>query len=164
MNSNIKTRSRARLGFWTASTVVSAAMLTALALDRHASVIPQARAQSPADNADARCPRGNAVLHGAYMSRGGGTVVGVGPITFQGTVYLDGKGGVTNPYTASFAGTIVRVVAPGTYTVESDCTGTMTLGGVDHLDIRISPDGSRIDYIKTDAGSIVSGSATRMSD
>jgi hypothetical protein len=97
------------------------------------------------------------------MSQGGGTVVGVGPITFQGTVYLDGKGDVTNPFTASFAGTIVRVVAPGTYSLSSDCTGTMTLGGADHFDIRVSPDGSRIDYIKMDTGAIVSGRATRVS-
>lgn len=39
----------------------------------------------------------------------------------------------------------------------------MILGGTDHFDIRISPDGSRIDYIKTDAGAIVSGRGTRVS-
>jgi len=98
------------------------------------------------------------------MSQGGGTVQGVGPITFQGTVYLDGKGGVINPFTASFNGTIVRVVAPGTYTIASDCTGTMVLGGADHFDLRVSPNGGRIDYIKTDAGAIVSGRATRVQD
>ncbi len=142
--------------------VISVAALAALALYAR---VPQARAHDldADDDSDYVCPRENATLRGVYMSQGGGTVVGVGPITFQGTVYLDGKGGVTNPFTASFAGKIVRVVAPGTYTLSSDCTGTMTLGGADHFDIRVSPDGSRIDYIKTDAETIVSGRATRVS-
>lgn len=142
---------------------VTLVALTTLAVEHHTSVILEARAQGlTAADAHTLCPRGNATLHGAYMSRGNGTVTGVGLIAFQGTVYLDGKGGVTNPFTASFAGTIVRVVAPGTYTLESDCTGTMTLGGVDHFDLRVSPDGSRVDYIKTDSGTIVSGTASRV--
>jgi hypothetical protein len=98
------------------------------------------------------------------MSRGGGTVIGVGPVTFQGTVYLDGKGGAINPFTISFAGTISRAVAPGIYTVKGDCTGTMTLAGVNNFDIRVSPDGSKLDYIQTDAGTVISGSASRVSD
>jgi hypothetical protein len=136
----------------------------ALVLDHPSNIISHAQAASLTADAEALCPRGDATLRGAYMSQGGGTITGVGLITFQGTVYLDGKGGVKNPFTASFNGTIVRVVAPGTYTIESDCTGTMVLGGADHFDMRISPDGSRIDYIKTDAGAIVSGRATRVQD
>lgn len=147
---------------WIAPKAVTAvAALTALALSANA---PRAQAGDGPENL---CPRGTAILHGAYMSQGGGTVLGVGPVAFQGTVYVDGKGKVTNPFTASFAGTIVRVVAPGTYTVESDCTGTMVLltpGAETHLDIRVSPDGNRIDFFETEAGSIVSGRATRVSD
>ncbi|MBV8308439.1 MAG: hypothetical protein JO274_13250 [Gammaproteobacteria bacterium] len=155
---------RKSISWITPAVVISTAVVTALALDRPVSIIPQARASGLSAEAEAQCPRGDATLHGAYMSQGGGSIIGVGPITFQGTVYLDGKGGVVNPFTASFNGTILRLVAPGTYTVASDCTGTMELGGTDHFDIRISPDGSRIDYIKTDAGAIVSGRATRMQD
>lgn len=103
-------------------------------------------------------------MHGAYLSEVGGTVTSVGTITFQGTVYPDGKGGVIKPYTASFNGTIVRVVAPSTHTVASDCTGTMVLGGADYFGMRVGPDDSKSDYIKTDVGAIVSGRATQVQD
>jgi hypothetical protein len=144
---------------------VSVAALAVWAPDRLTSVIPQARAQVlQTGDAALLCPRGDATLHGAYMSRGGGTVIGVGPVAFIGTLYLDGKGGVTNPFTISFAGSISRVVAPGTYAVKSDCTGTMTLAGANNFDFRVSPDGSKLDYIQTDAGTVISGSAIRVPD
>jgi hypothetical protein len=143
--------------------MVSVAALAVLTLDRHGSLIPQALAQGL--EAEALCPRADATLRGVYMSRGGGTVIGVGPVAFQGTIYLDGKGGVLNPFTISFAGTISRQSPPGTYTLHSDCTGTMTLGGgAFNLDIRVSPDGNRLDYMQTDPGTVVSGTSNRVSD
>jgi hypothetical protein len=122
--------------------------------------------QARAGDIEAQCPRGVATLNGTYMSQGGGTIVGTGPITFIGTVYFDGKGGVTNPFTGSLNGTIIRATGAensGTYTVNSDCSGTQTLGG-GHFDIRISPDGNKVDYIDTDSPEVVSGSATRVND
>jgi hypothetical protein len=145
---------------------ISVAVLTALALDRQASVIPQAQAQAlQAGASEALCPRGDATLRGTYMSKGGGSVVGVGPVAFIGTVYFDGKGGITNPFTVSFAGTISRVVGKATYTVNSDCTATFTTtDNTQHFDMRISPDGSKVDYIETDAGTVISGSGSRVND
>ena len=149
----------------TPAAIVAVGVLAASTLYRPVSIIPQARAGDlTEEETELQCPRGDRTLRGAYMSRGGGTVNGLGPITFQGTVFLDGKGGVSNPFTASRNGTIVRVVAPGTYTIASDCTGTMTLGGANHFDLRVSPDGRSIDYIETDPGTVVSGSATRVRD
>jgi hypothetical protein len=148
---------------WIAPTAVfSVAALAALALDHPVSIIPQALAEGLTADSEAQCPRGDATLRGTYMSQGGGTVIGIGPVAFVGTLYLDGKGGVTNPFTISFAGTISRVVAPGTYTVNGDCTGTMTLAGTNNFDFRVSPDGSKLDYIQTDAGTVISGSASRV--
>jgi hypothetical protein len=149
---------------WILSTAtVSVAALAVLSLDRQVSPIPQAQAQGL--TAESLCPRGNATLRGVYMSRGGGTVIGLGPVAFQGTIYLDGKGGVVNPFTISFAGTISRQSPPGTYVLHSDCSGTMTLGGgAFNLDIRVSPDGNRLDYIQTDPGTVVSGTSSRVSD
>jgi hypothetical protein len=146
------------------SAIVAAAALAALALDRHASVIPQARAQGlVAEDSDALCPRGDATLRGVYMSQGGGTAVGVGPVAFVGTVYFDGKGGITNPFTLSFAGNISRVVGRATYSVKSDCTATFTtVDGTQHFDMRVSPDGNKVDYIETDAGTVISGSGSRV--
>jgi len=145
---------------------ISVAVLTALALDRHASVIPQAQAQAlQAGASEALCPRGDATLRGTYMSKGGGSVVGVGPVAFIGTVYFDGKGGITNPFTVSFAGTISRVVGKATYSVDSDCTATFTtIDNTQHFDMRVSPDGSKVDYIETDAGTVISGSGSRVND
>ena len=123
-------------------------------------------AQARAGDIEAQCPQGDATLRGTYMSRGGGTVVGVGPITFIGTVCFDGKGGVTNPFTGSLNGTIIRATGAenfGTYSINSDCSGTQILGG-GHFDIRVSPDGNKVDYIDTDSPEVVSGSATRVRD
>jgi len=140
--------------------VISVATLAVLAQVS----IPQARA----GEAQAQCPRGDATLNGSYMSKGGGTVVGVGEVAFIGTIYIDGKGGIANPFTASFAGTILRGVGAATYTVESDCSGTQIgttpNGTIQTYDIRVSPDGSKFDYIETDAGTVISGSATRLKD
>jgi hypothetical protein len=148
---------------WITPAAVSVAVLAALALNRPVSIIPQARAGDL--ETEALCPRGDATLHGTYMSKGGGTVVGVGPVAFVGTVYFDGKGGITNPYTVSFAGTISRVVGSATYTVNSDCTATFTTtDNTQHFDMRVSPDGSKVDYIETDAGTVISGSGSRVND
>ncbi|MBV8340773.1 MAG: hypothetical protein JO173_00165 [Gammaproteobacteria bacterium] len=114
---------------------------------------------------DALCPRGNATLHGEYFSMGGGTVPGVGPVAFIGRIHFDGKGNLTNPFTVSLGGTIRRAVAPGSYTVNDDCSGTFLLEtpiGPHHYDLRVMPDGSKVDYIETDSGTIISGGASRM--
>jgi hypothetical protein len=149
---------------WTVpAAVISVGVLAASALDRPVSIIPQARAGDL--ETEAQCPRGDATLRGAYMSKGGGMVVGVGPVAFIGTVYFDGKGGITNPYTLSFVGAISRVTGKATYTVNSDCTATFTTtDNSQHFDMRVSPDGSKVDYIETDAGTVISGSASRVND
>jgi len=151
---------------WVALAVVPVAALTALALDRHVSVISHAQAgELKAADSEAPCPRGDATLRGTYMSMGGGTAVGVGPVAFIGTVYFDGNGGIINPYTVSFAGTISRAVLKATYSVNSDCTATFTTtDGTQHFDMRVSPDGSKVDYIETDAGTVISGSGSRVKD
>lgn len=150
---------------WVApAAVISVAALTALALDRHGSVISQAQAEDlKAADAEALCPQGIATLRGMYMSKGGGTVVGVGPVAFIGTAFFDGRGGITNPFTVSQVGAIHRVVGKATYTVNSDCTATFTTtDDTQHFDMRVSPDGSKLDYIETDQGTVISGSASRV--
>ena len=77
-------------------------------------------------------------------------------------MYFDGKGGVVNPFTISVSGAISREDLTATYTVKSDCTAT--LNGANNFDMRVSPDGSKVDYIETDAGTVVSGSASRVGD
>lgn len=92
-------------------------------------------------------------------------MVGAGPVAFIGTVYFDGKGGVTNPFTVSQVGAIKRLVDHATYTVKGDCSASFTsVDGNGTFDMRVSPNGSTIDYIETDAGTVISGSASRIAD
>jgi hypothetical protein len=135
--------------------LISVAALAGLA---QVSIIPQARA----GETEAMCPGGDATLRGAYMSMGGGSVVGVGPVAFIGTLYYDGKGNVVNPFTVSVNGAVSKQTVTGTYTVNSDCTGTLSGGG--SYDFRVSPDGNKVDYIETDGGTVISGSATRVNE
>lgn len=166
---NSRAHSMRRTVAWAVPTaVVSLAALAALALDHRVSVISKAQAQdlkaADSDESHALCPRGNATLRGTYLSMGGGSIGGVGAVAFVGKGIFDGKGNITNPFTISVAGAISEQVAQGTYTLNSDCTGTQTLAGANHFNFIITPDGSKFDYIETDAGTVISGSASRMKD
>lgn len=147
------------------ASVILVVALTALASNRHLTLVPQAHAEGlkPADAGDsvALCPLGNATLNGTYMSMGGGTVVGLGPVSFVGEIIYDGKGTIVNPFTGSFNGAILRGEATGTYTVNGDCTGSVTASG-SHYDFVVNPDGSKVSFIETDANTVVSGTIVRM--
>lgn len=107
------------------------------------------------------CPLGNATLHGIYSVSGGGTVVGLGPVTSVGQVTYDGKGNSNAVYTASLNGTIVPVTVPGTYTVNPDCTGT-AVEASSHFNFVITPDGNTVWWMATDPGTVLSGLITRL--
>jgi hypothetical protein len=74
---------------------------------------------------DALCSLGNETLHGNYMTISSGTIVGVGPITAVAHTAYDGKGNLVNPITRSLNSVISTGTAIGTYTVNSDCTGSI---------------------------------------
>jgi hypothetical protein len=111
--------------------------------------------------ADALCQRGNETLNGNYMSRGVGTRA-VGPITAVGRIDFDGQGNFVNPTTASVNGVIITSTEVGTYTVNSDCTGSEVATDGAHYNFVISPDGSRFDWISTVPGRTVNGTAIRL--
>lgn len=115
-----------------------------------------------AGEADALCPLGNETLHGNYMTISTGTIVGVGPITAVGRTAYDGKGNLVNPYTVSVNGVISTGTGIGTYTVNSDCTGSVVRTDGSHYSFVVTPDGSRIDSINTDPGRVFSGTAIRL--
>ena len=108
------------------------------------------------------CPLGNETLHGTYMLRSEGTIVGVGPITEVGRTAYDGKGNLVNRYTASVNGVILTGTVSGTFTVNSDCTGSAVRSDGGHYSFLIAPDGSRFDLITTVPGRVVSGTAIRL--
>jgi hypothetical protein len=55
--------------------------------------------------------------------------VGVGPVAAAGLIVFDGEGGLTARDTVDNPGTVGHRTGTGTYTVDSDCTGSAALGG-----------------------------------
>lgn len=117
-----------------------------------------ARAQGPPP----QCSQ--ATLNGTYLnlgtgSRGGATIVSLSKVTY------DGQGNGRSTGTTSVAGVISRPVAvPGVYTVNPDCTGSKTFGGVNNFDFVVTPDGREITWMVTNdySGSLLSGRAVRI--
>jgi hypothetical protein len=133
-----------------AKTFVFAAV-SALAL----SIAPTANA------ADKGCS--NASLAGTFSRRDTGTVLSpapaAGPIAVVGTLTFDGNGAVTGASVSSQNGTIGHGTQTGTYTVNPDCTGTITVqvspGGYSaHYFFVIDDSGSEFQFICTDSGAI----------
>ena len=111
----------------------------------------------------AECPLGNATLHGSYTVFGTGTIVGVGPVTVVGVHTWDGQGNTVATYTASVNGTIFTgVTVTGTYSVNPDCTGSNAESDGSHYNLVASPDGNSTTWIRADAGTVVSGTETRL--
>ena len=66
--------------------------------------------------------------------------------------------------TLSANGTILRFAdVGGSYTVNEDCTGTITFVTDVHLDIFIAPHGKEFDLIQTDANSVLAAVAIKVS-
>ena len=112
--------------------------------------------------ADALCPLGNATLNGTYVLHGEGTIVGVGPLAIVGWLTHDGKGNVVKgSMTASVNGTISMFTVSATYTVNSDCSGSLEAQG-QHYNMVVSPDGKTVNWIQTDSGTVSSGTEVRL--
>ncbi|HZS08921.1 MAG TPA: hypothetical protein VFD58_29055 [Blastocatellia bacterium] len=56
-----------------------------------------------------------------------GTVIGVGPVATAGPISFDGAGNLHATYIVSINGVIFEGEFTGTYTVNADCTGSVTL-------------------------------------
>ena len=107
------------------------------------------------------CPLGDATLHGTYVVSGGGTIVGLGPVTSVGEVTYDGKGNSNATYTLSANGNILPVTVTGTYTVYPDCTAK-AVEPPSHFNFVIAPDGKTVWWIATDDGTVLSGTLVRL--
>ena len=84
-----------------------------------------------------------------------------GPIAQIGRQTFDGRGNTEATATLSANGNIFKVTVQGTYVVNPDCTGSMTLyispfGATALLDFVIDDDGAEVRAIVTGAGSIES--------
>src|SRR5215469_15870723 len=107
----------------------------------------------------------NATLRGLYLfAQSGYTTVNASlvPESVTGKDIIYGNGKLDSLATISVGGTIIPGdAAPGTYTVNSDCTGTLTIHMTPpvtdvHLDIFVTPDGSEYFTIQTDPGNVLS--------
>jgi hypothetical protein len=100
--------------------------------------------------AGAKCSK--ATLHGTYLFAQDG--VGIGgndhaPFAIAGMEKYDGNGKVKAVISANFNGDVVRHQSiPGTYTVKADCTGTVTYGPTEALDVFIAPNGSMFTFVQ----------------
>jgi len=89
-----------------------------------------------------------------------------GPFAIVGTQTFDGDGAFTATATVSQNGNIIPVSIAGTYTVNADCTGTLTaqISPVDittHVFFVIDDNGKEFQHIQTDPGVVVTGIARR---
>jgi hypothetical protein len=83
------------------------------------SLAARAQAQGPACSL--------ALTAGKWAFSNFGTVVGIGPRVAEGVLTLDAAGNVLNgKFTQSLNGSITRGTFSGAYTVNSDCTGTLS--------------------------------------
>jgi len=108
----------------------------------------------------------NASLRGSFGFTNTGTNLAVpppfaGPIAQIGRQTFDGRGNTRATATLSANGAIVRVTAEGSYVVNPDCTGSLTLfispfGSTVNADFVIDDDGAEVRAVITDEGAIES--------
>jgi hypothetical protein len=87
------------------------------------------------------------------------------PIAIVEVIDVNGDGTLNVPaVTLSVNGTILRFAdVGGSYTVNEDCTGTITFVTDVHLDIFIAPNGKEFHLIQTDANSVLAAVAIKVS-
>ena len=110
-----------------------------------------------------------ATLIGTFAHAASGVVTApaamAGPVASIGTETFDGNGGITGGGMLNENGTVIPFTETGTYTVNSDCSGTYTaqlsIGIVAHVFFLIDDSVNELRFIGTDAGSVLSGTARR---
>lgn len=141
-------------------TLVAVAALIALRAGFPSGTLPKVHAQE-----EARATKGCSLetLEGRYgLTFSGFTTRGTVPAPINafipviggGLVTFDGEGNLSASETVSLGGQIIPVNVPGTYTVNSDCTGTLTTSAA-HLNLVIVRNGREILAVNADHGNVV---------
>jgi hypothetical protein len=120
----------------------------------------------PRAQADEHRGCSNASLQGSFGFTNTGTNIALppplaGPIAQIGRQSFDGRGHTHGTGTLSANGNILSVTARGTYVVNPDCTGSLTLfvspfGSTVNADFVIDDDGAEVRALVADAGAIES--------
>ena len=120
-----------------------------------------------------------ASLHGTYAIHAQGTIVGQLPPPFPappfpfgeaGILKLDGAGLVLSgsKSTVNLGGVVLQPTTTGSYTVNSDCTGTITiqssLGFVLHDSIVVTDRGRRTVEVQTDPFTVITRTLEKIED
>jgi len=131
------------------------AVLLPLALAGAGSALA-AEADTAADTAPLKCSE--ATLRGTYLFATSGFNVGgkfKGPFAAAGYNLVDGRGHLRTVVSFSLNGKVSRFERDtGTYTVNADCTGTITGSDGTHYDIFVAPDGGTMALVETDPGTV----------
>ena len=132
-------------------------------------VAAMALGTSSAARADGRALGcGEYTLHGSYVftAHGWNIVGGIAqPKAIVEGINFNGDGTLVSPYaTVSINGTILHSSGSlGTYTVNPDCTGTLSFTGGPSFDISVEVSGRQLKYVGTDptGGIVVGGSMVK---
>jgi len=118
-----------------------------------------------APNLQAQPSCSNASLSGSFGYTNTGTILtgpDAGPFGGVGRQTFDGKGNTQATATVSVNGSVYHATITGTYVVNSDCTGSMTLVGsagsetfTNHVDLVIVRGGTEFRAINTDPGIVL---------
>ena len=134
-------------------------VLGAITFVRHFSHTRTVHAQTGCDLTSLSGAYGYGLTGYAYDNQGNLYV-----LASAGRLVADGNGGVTGADTYSFDGSVGKRTYTGTYTMNTDCTGSVTLQlsignstSTNHGDFVSVSNGSEINFVQTDANYILSG-------
>jgi len=114
----------------------------------------------------------NSTLRGSYAQSGTGVITAppdqAGPFANVGTLFFDGLGGLTGALVVNTNGSTSPVTETGTYTVNSDCTGTYTVqiapfGITSQAFFAIDANGDELQILVTDPDSVITCVAKKLS-
>ena len=106
-------------------------------------------------------------IRGTYQLVTNGANVTAGRLSAAvGIFAADGAGNLLGSVTTSDNGAIFRGPFSGTYTVNSDCTGSVEIpgGSFTQGDFVIDPKGDTLHIIVTNSGAVITGVAERMNN
>jgi hypothetical protein len=108
-----------------------------------------------------------ATMKGTHGFVYNGTLTGIGPIASAGPIVFDGRGHLSADYNVTIDGTLFQGSFTGTYTVNANGTGTVTLnlprlGIQSHGSFVIVNDGNETFFTSTDPGQTVTGVTKKM--